>query len=286
MKHRIGFGLSLLISVVCMVLIVFFIQKNYAVAPITTTTDQGTVATTTLVATTSLPSTTTPAVSPKPTPTPDPIGSSPQRSPFDASINLNISNRVVMSDGLSITLSKIDDSRCKAGVQCMWAGELAPSFILENGTLVGTTKTVTLGTVQKPSIVTDGYTIKLTGATPTSATFLVQKEGGISPFMVLGTVAGTVTLGPLCPVQRPGEPCVPTPEMFTSRSVVIYDTDRVTIVAQQPLQPNGAFTVTLKPGSYFVQINPAGIGAGEKKPFTITALKTTTVNFDIDTGIR
>ena len=39
-------------------------------------------------------------------------------------------------------------------------------------------------------------------------------------------------------------------------------------------------------GKYFVQISPAGIGAGEKKPAIVKSFETTVVDFDIDTGIR
>jgi hypothetical protein len=74
--------------------------------------------------------------------------------------------------------------------------------------------------------------------------------------------------------------------MFTSRSVVVYSPDGVTVRTRDTLSTSGTYKLALQPGSYLIQIQPAGIGEGEKKPFTIKALETTIVDFDIDTGIR
>ena len=52
------------------------------------------------------------------------------------------------------------------------------------------------------------------------------------------------------------------------------------------IDANGNYNIAISPGNYFVQIAPAGIGEGEKKPATVKAFETTVVNFDIDTGIR
>ena len=40
-------------------------------------------------------------------------------------------------DGLRVTLDRVDDSRCKPDVQCIWAGELAPVLTLRGGSLSG-----------------------------------------------------------------------------------------------------------------------------------------------------
>ena len=114
MKHRIWilFGIGI---VIIMVLISLFMEKNLTATPILTPTNPPTIATSTPVATTSPSHTTLPIVSPKPAPSP--IGSSPMHSPFDVAISLTIGNHVVLSDGLIVTLTNIDDSRCKTGVQ-------------------------------------------------------------------------------------------------------------------------------------------------------------------------
>ncbi|KKQ35409.1 MAG: hypothetical protein US50_C0015G0001, partial [Candidatus Nomurabacteria bacterium GW2011_GWB1_37_5] len=101
-----------------------------------------------------------------------------------------------------------------------------------------------------------------------------------------GYVSGHVTIGPFCPVEREGEPCDTPPEAYTSREVIIYENNGSTEKERVNLDQNGNYKITLGPGNYFAQIEPAGIGPGEKKPFTVTSFETTTVDFDIDTGIR
>ncbi len=101
-----------------------------------------------------------------------------------------------------------------------------------------------------------------------------------------GYAAGYVTIGPNCPVERVDQPCPTPPEAYTSREAVIYASDSVTIVARTHLDTNGNYKITLGPGKYFAQIQPAGIGPGEKKPFTVVSFETTTLDFDVDTGIR
>ena len=104
--------------------------------------------------------------------------------------------------------------------------------------------------------------------------------------VISGYVSGHVTIGPICPVERVGVPCPVPEEAYTSRNAVIYQSDGITVKEKKSLDKNGNYKYTLGPGKYFVQIDPAGIGPGEKKPFTIVSLQTTIVDFDIDTGIR
>ena len=101
-----------------------------------------------------------------------------------------------------------------------------------------------------------------------------------------GYIAGHVDIGPFCPVEREGEPCKVPPEAYTSREVVVYGADGNTIVEKDKLDVDGNYKITIGPGTYFVQITPAGIGPGEKKKVMVTSWNTSTVDFDIDTGIR
>src|SRR3989344_291615 len=84
-----------------------------------------------------------------------------------------------------------------------------------------------------------------------------------------GYISGHVTIGPFCPVEREGEPCDAPPEAYTSREAIAYGSDAVTVKARTHLSAEGNYTLTLPPGKYFVQITPAGIGPGEKKPVTV-----------------
>ncbi len=101
-----------------------------------------------------------------------------------------------------------------------------------------------------------------------------------------GYIAGQVAIGPNCPVEQEGKPCPTPPEAYSSREVVIYESNGTTIREKGKIDAHGNFNIPIGPGTYLVQIVPAGIGPGEKKPATVKSFETTTVNFDIDTGIR
>jgi len=111
-------------------------------------------------------------------------------------------------------------------------------------------------------------------------------ETGNGDRVASGYVAGHVTIGPFCPVEREGETCEVPPEAYSSREVIVYESNGVTVKEKGKIDAEGNYKITLGPGNYFIQIEPAGIGPGEKKPVTVKSFETTTLNFDIDTGIR
>ena len=77
-------------------------------------------------------------------------------------------------DGLAVTLDRVDDSRCKPDVQCVWAGELAPVLTLRGGTLAGA-QTVSLGTTRTPRAQVGDYSLALDSATERSARVIVSR---------------------------------------------------------------------------------------------------------------
>jgi hypothetical protein len=81
------------------------------------------------------------------------------------------------SDGLTVTLDRIDDSRCAPNVQCVWAGELAPVLTLRGGGLSGT-RTVSLGTTRTPRAQAEEYAVLLDSATTATATITVTRGTG------------------------------------------------------------------------------------------------------------
>lgn len=101
-----------------------------------------------------------------------------------------------------------------------------------------------------------------------------------------GYVTGHVDIGPFCPVEIVGEPCKVPPEAYSSREVIVYESNQTTINVKGKIDTNGNYKIALGPGKYYVQIRPAGIGEGEKKLVIIKSFETSTLNFDIDTGIR
>jgi hypothetical protein len=104
-----------------------------------------------------------------------------------------------------------------------------------------------------------------------------------------GILEGHVTVGPLVPVVREGEPePTPAPEVYASRQIVIYTSDGRTEVTRVQIDGQGNYRVELPVGKYVVDINHAGIDRAKDLPHTveIAAGQSTRLDVDIDTGIR
>ena len=109
----------------------------------------------------------------------------------------------------------------------------------------------------------------------------------------IGTLEGTVTIGPIWPVERPGEnPPVP-PEVFEARKIMIYDVSGKRLVEQVDIvqvnhSQEGHYSVQLKAGSYVVDINRIGVDRSDAVPkeVEIKVGQTAKLDIDIDTGIR
>ena len=108
-----------------------------------------------------------------------------------------------------------------------------------------------------------------------------------------GTFAGTVTIGPLCPVE-PCDPPAGTPHAV--RDLVLQRPGGIRI--EVPLDDDGSFSAEVPAGTYTVHLTnchylgcatafpePGTTGA-EPATVTIVAGQTTTRDFEIDTGIR
>ena len=104
---------------------------------------------------------------------------------------------------------------------------------------------------------------------------------------------GAVTIGPISPVERPGEnPVVPL-EVFSARKLIIYDASgkhlvREVYFTQIGTGATGYYTAQIAPGTYTVDINHAGIDTAANLPqkITVSADETVTIDVNIDTGIR
>ncbi len=125
-------------------------------------------------------STATTTVHPTPTPTPSlpppkPTGGiSPTGSPFGHPQNYTIGSRVFYLDGLTVTLVRIDDSRCKPGMVCIWAGELAPVFSVTGGSIGTAVREIQLGTVTNSTRTSAEYTFTLATTTESRTALIVS----------------------------------------------------------------------------------------------------------------
>ncbi len=112
----------------------------------------------------------------------NPTGSAPatpQSASFGVAVTLALGGTASFPDGLSVMLKTIDDSRCKPGVQCIWAGELAPTFQISGGA-VGAAQDLRLGTMTAKEKTVAGYSFSLNDATATSATIVVTKAAQVA----------------------------------------------------------------------------------------------------------
>lgn len=104
-----------------------------------------------------------------------------------------------------------------------------------------------------------------------------------------GVLEGHVTIGPLVPVVREGEPePTPNPEVYAAREVVVFKANGKTEFTRIEIDSSGNYRAELPVGIYVVDINHLGIdmAKGLPKEITITEQAVTLLNIDIDTGIR
>lgn len=104
-----------------------------------------------------------------------------------------------------------------------------------------------------------------------------------------GYLQGKVSIGPLRPVERAGEPTprIP-PEVFTSRSIDIFQADGKTRVTNVRFNPDGTYRVELPPGVYVIALARIGIDRARDLPkrIEIKSGETTELDIEIDTGLR
>jgi len=104
-----------------------------------------------------------------------------------------------------------------------------------------------------------------------------------------GILEGHVSIGPLVPVLREGEPePTPAPEVYAGRQIVVFSSGGRREITRVEIDGQGNYRVALPAGSYLVDINHAGIDSAAGLPAEVEILpgQTTRLDVDIDTGIR
>ncbi len=107
-------------------------------------------------------------------------------------------------------------------------------------------------------------------------------------FLNTGVLEGTVTIGPICPVQRPDKPCPVPCEAYQARKVIVYDKSGANLVKEIDIDCEGHYRTELQVGEYMVDTSHIGIdrSSGVPTKIRIEPGETVVVNIDIDTGIR
>jgi hypothetical protein len=96
-------------------------------------------------------------------------------------------------------------------------------------------------------------------------------------------VVGTVTAGPVAPIEHPGRP---NTRRLPGASIEALRASDVIAVTHS--DDAGRYRLSVRPGTYLIRAQPPGrfLSTNPVKTVTISAGETLTVDFLLDTGIR
>ena len=108
------------------------------------------------------------------------------------------------------------------------------------------------------------------------------------PAQGTGTLRGTMTIGPVCPVEQVDKPCKPTAEMLAARKIFVYASNRTSLIATLTPDGTGNFSASLPQGEYWVDMAHQRVGGISGVPTAVHMIAggSVTLTIDIDTGIR
>jgi len=103
-----------------------------------------------------------------------------------------------------------------------------------------------------------------------------------------GTLSGTVTIGPNCPVETTSNPCPTPPGAYAARKVLVETADASKVLYVVDIDEHGFYRIDLVPGAYTIDLQKVGIDRSGDVPakVTITQGVATVLNINIDTGLR
>ena len=106
-----------------------------------------------------------------------------------------------------------------------------------------------------------------------------------------GILEGKISIGPICPVETdPPDPgCLPTAETYKAYPVAVWTAGGKRKITQINPALDGSYKTDLEPGKYLIKLetNSGNIGSSNLPvEVIIVSDYITTLNIDIDTGIR
>ena len=116
---------------------------------------------------------------------------------------------------------------------------------------------------------------------------------GCSGTVEKGLLQGNVLIGPITPVEQPGQEITLRCDVYTIRKIMIYDKSGEKLIQQVDIDCDEEeqitrYRVELEPGTYLVDINRIGIDYSDDVPKQVEIKSDITFKLDIeiDTGIR
>jgi hypothetical protein len=116
---------------------------------------------------------------------------------------------------------------------------------------------------------------------------------GCSTTIEKGLLQGTVSIGPISPVEQPGQDTTLRGDVYEARKIMIYDEHGKDLLEQVDIECNteenyARYRLKLKPGIYTIDINRIGVDHSDDVPQQVEIQSGITVrlDIDIDTGIR
>jgi hypothetical protein len=107
----------------------------------------------------------------------------------------------------------------------------------------------------------------------------------------IGFLEGRISIGPICPVEKdPPDPgCLPTAETYKAYPVSVWTSNGERKVTQINPELDGSYITDLEPGNYLIILETGRSSIGSSNlpvEVNIKSDNITTLNIDIDTGIR
>lgn len=107
----------------------------------------------------------------------------------------------------------------------------------------------------------------------------------------IGFLEGRISIGPICPVEKdPPDPgCLPTAETYDAYPVSVWTSNGKRKIMQLNPELDGSYITDLEQGNYLIilETERGNIGSSNLPvEVTIQSDNVTTLNIDIDTGIR